>query len=267
MLYNDKFTIVANWKMNPDSYQQAQNLFENYLHITNLQKINLIVAVPYIYLGLLSNINQDISPVALSAQNLSAFNNGAVTAEISASMLKNFSINYSIIGHSECRYNYQEKEELINKKFILALKHQINPIICIGESKQQFDAGELVIEQHLIAQLEHIVKAINNTECNQLSIFIAYEPIWAIGSNVALSNDYIEKKCKFITDYIGYWLDKNINCYVLYGGNVSNQNIDSISNIKGLSGVLVGRNSLDIVKFAEICRKSGDKICKNHIFN
>lgn len=255
MLSKKDITIIANWKMNPNNYCQAQELFDFYIKTINFNKINLIVAPPVIYLESLSKLitNKKIN-IALSAQNISAEDCGAFTGEISASMINNLGCKYTIVGHSECRKYNKETDKLIIKKFYMALKSGLIPIFCIGETKLQFDKGDLAIKRVLNNQLKFIVNHINNlSTVKNFEFLIAYEPVWAIGTGLSADAEYINNICGYIREKINYLITANPNIKILYGGSVNHNNANSIFALLNVDGALVGGASLNGELFANIC--------------
>lgn len=279
MLYNDKLTIVANWKMNPTDYASAIELCNLYLKNLDFTKINLIIAPPTIYLFSLVNLlkqqdlnsnqtqtKQNSGSIFLSIQNFCAESNGAFTGDTSVKMVKDLRVNFAILGHSECRKYYQETDQLIAKKVILALQEAMIPIICIGETQEQFFQGDQAVKEFLQQQLLSIIKQINslpeNVKVNH--VFIAYEPVWAIGSGVDVDLNYIQQNISYITNIINTLLinkiNQNLKFYLLYGGSVNQNNAKEILQLTDLGGILVGGSSLKFQQFNQIC-KSVDYVC------
>lgn len=241
--YNKSKTIIANWKMNPKSYSEAINLLDTYIENINNNKINLndmdfIIAPPAIYLQAISLKLQKFN-IFLSAQNICWENQGAFTGELSASSFKSIGCEFAIIGHSERRIYNKETDELIAKKCLVAINAGLTPIVCVGETKVEFDNQETW--RVLTRQLEFL-KNINT------HFLVAYEPVWAIGTGVSADLAYIAK----ITDYIrDIFNSKNIK--ILYGGSVNEVNAKEIFQLQNLDGALVGGASLDAEQFAKIC--------------
>lgn len=179
----------------------------------------------------------------VGAQDLSPFENGSYTGDVSASQLKSIGVKYAIIGHSERRKYYHEKEILIDK-----LKMSINagvvPIYCVGETKEEYD-NDLTIE---ILQKE--IDYVFNSSTNLENIIIAYEPIWAIGTGLIPTNDEICKVIDYIKKYIYNKYRFHIN--VLYGGSVNSKNILELEKIENVNGYLIGGSSIRINEFIEI---------------
>ncbi len=241
--YNNK-TIVANWKMNPNTYSEAVNLFNLYIKNINNNKINFIVAPPAIYLQAiyLQLLESQQNNIFLSAQNVCWERKGAFTGEISASSLKDLGCEFTIIGHSERRIYNGETDQLIEQKCLAAIEASLTPIICIGETKDQFDNKKTW--QILDQQLE-IIKNFNN-----INFFIAYEPVWAIGTGVSADLEYINKVCGYIREKL---MRRGEKAKILYGGSVSLTNAKDIFQLSNLDGALIGGASLNAEQFARIC--------------
>lgn len=295
MLHDNKPTIIANWKMNPSNYEDTINLFNLYYQNLDLSKINLIVAPPTIYLLALSKLlnqllktndinNNDINyqfklnskSIYLSIQNICWGSVGAFTGETSVEMVKDLGIRFAILGHSECRTNYQETEEIIAKKIMLALQAKIMPIVCIGETQEQLLKGDKVIQGFIRQQVFTILKQVNNLyekdKINIERIFIAYEPCWAIGKKSEINIDYIYKQINYIKETIEILSIKNFNklnkmnainnknhqgikFHLLYGGSVNPINAKNILQITDLDGILVGGASLEFEQFSQIVKQ------------
>jgi triosephosphate isomerase len=229
--------------MNPKSYSEAINLLDAYIENINNNKINLnninfIIAPPAIYLQAIFLKLQKFN-ICLSAQNICWENQGAFTGELSASSFKSIGCEFAIIGHSERRIYNKEIDELIAKKCLVAINAGLTPIVCVGETKVEFDNQETW--RVLTRQLEFL-KNINT------HFLVAYEPVWAIGTGVSADLAYIAK----ITDYIrDIFNSKNIK--ILYGGSVNEVNAKEIFQLQNLDGALVGGASLDAEQFAKIC--------------
>lgn len=211
-----KKLVVANLKMNMD--------YEMTLEYVKQVNKNIVICPSYIFIPFF------INKTLVGAQNCSMYEKGSYTGEVSALHLKQLGVDYVIIGHSECRKN--DSDEIINQKIKMALKNHLKVILCIGENKD--DNREL----KLLKQLKEDLIDVDLT-----NIIIAYEPIWAIGTNVIPTNQEIEMASKLIKDYIKNNYEKDV--LVLYGGSVDLSNIDELKEVQNIDGFLVGRASTD----------------------
>ena len=219
--------IVANLKMNLN-YEEAKQYKEalklNY-------KEDLVVCPSYIYLDLMKSDNY-----SLGSQNGYYIDHGAYTGEISYMQLNSIGVEYSIIGHSERRHIFEESDDLVAKKLDNCIKHNITPIVCVGETIEEKNSGRT---------FEAVGRQLRNSlsDIKLDNIIIAYEPVWAIGSNQIPSKTEIEE----IHIYIKKILKDiyNIDGKVLYGGSVNLQNAKDIISINGVDGLLIGTASLN----------------------
>ena len=199
----------------------------------------VVLCAPFTALSLLSK-NLHGSRVYLGAQNIHWEENGAYTGEISGPMLSEIGVRYVIVGHSERRQYFGETDETANRRLLAAQRYGFKPILCVGETQQQRDAGET--ESLITSQL-----AKDLVEVDQQNLVIAYEPIWAIGTG---------KNCEAIeaNRIIGLIRSQlsNPNVSIQYGGSVKPNNIDEIMAQPQIDGALVGGASLEPASFARI---------------
>lgn len=239
--------IIANWKMNPSSIEEALRLVKNISSERFKDSIELIIAPPFVYLeSVKKNLKNEIK---LAAQNVSWGERGAYTGEISALMLKNIGCNYVIIGHSDRRYKIGETDEVINLKIKAAFKAGLNPILAVGEKEQNDDIMKIINSQ--------IVNALEGVEVKDISrIIFAYEPVWAIGTGLADTPDHVLSAALLIRKIIGgiYTQDFALDLPVLYGGSVTSANAADFINQFGINGALVGGASLEIDEFLKIIK-------------
>ena len=244
---NNKKIIVANWKMNPSSGEEALRLVKNISNERFKSDIELIIAPPFIYLeSIKKNLKHEIK---LAAQNISWGERGAYTGEISALMLKNIGCDYVIIGHSERRYKIGETDEMINLKIKAAFRAGLNPILAIGEKEQNDDIVKILNSQ--------IINALDGVEVRDVSrIIFAYEPVWAIGTGISDIPDHALSAALLIRKIIGsiYTMDFALDLPVLYGGSVTSANAADFINQSGINGALVGGASLEIDDFFKIIK-------------
>ena len=210
--------------------------FINYLEeLSTINTTNKVILCPtFLNIPLFNNESID-----LGAQDVSCTNNGSYTGEISARDLKSFDVKYTIVGHSERRKNQKETNEEITLKVKELLSNDITPILCVGETKEEKGYAKEVIRK----QLENIL----NIE-NKNRIIIAYEPVWSIGTGILPENNEIEEMITYIKELLP-------NNYVLYGGSVSDENIDNLNSISSIDGYLIGGLSLKVDKLKNLINK------------
>ena len=247
-----KKIIIGNWKLNLDHLDAIQ-LFQklNYsLHTDIDEKISIVVAPSHTSLRSIQTIiDADKLNIFLSSQDVSMFNDGAYTGEVSAHQLAKLNISYCIVGHSERRQHFNETDEFVNVKINNLINKEITPIICFGESNDQRTDGNYM--DFLINQIENSTKGLRKDKVDE--IIFAYEPIWAIGTgqNASLQDivEVISKVKEFISKK-SFFNEEKIK--FIYGGSVSPDNSNEILNSKIIDGALVGGASLDVDKFIKI---------------
>lgn len=199
----------------------------------------VILCVPFTDLAILSQ-NLHGSRVQLGAQNIHWEKSGAFTGEISGPMLMEVGVRYVIVGHSERRQYFGETDATVNLRLRAAQAIGLTPILCVGESKQQRDAGET--ESHIFNQLEHGLKGVDQT-----NLVIAYEPIWAIGTGDTCETLEANRVIGLIRSRLNHK-----DTPIQYGGSVNPENIDQIMAQPEIDGALVGGASLKGSGFARI---------------
>ena len=247
-----KKIIIGNWKLNLDHLEAIQ-LFQklNYSLNTDIdEKISIVVAPSHTSLRSIQTIiDADKLNIFLSSQDVSMFNDGAYTGEVSAHQLDKLNISFCIVGHSERRQHFNETDEIINIKVNNLINKEITPIICFGESNDQRTEGNYM--DFLINQIENSTKGLRKDKVDE--IIFAYEPIWAIGTgqNASLQDivEVISKVKEFISKK-SFFNEEKIK--FIYGGSVSPDNSNEILNSKIIDGALVGGASLDVDKFIKI---------------
>ena len=247
-----KKIIIGNWKLNLDHLEAIQ-LFQklNYSLNTDIdEKISIVVAPSHTSLRSIQTIiDADKLNIFLSSQDVSMFNDGAYTGEVSAHQLDKLNISFCIVGHSERRQHFNETDEIINVKVNNLINKEITPIICFGESNDQRTEGNYM--DFLINQIENSTKGLRKDKVDE--IIFAYEPIWAIGTgqNASLQDivEVISKVKEFISKK-SFFNEEKIK--FIYGGSVSPDNSNEILNSKIIDGALVGGASLDVDKFIKI---------------
>jgi len=235
-----KIVIAGNWKMFKTQAESLEFLqgFMPSLDETP-QEREVVLCPPFTDLNALSK-NLHGSRVYLGAQNVHWEATGAYTGEISGPMLTELGVRYVIVGHSERRQYFSETDETVNRRLKAAQHYGLTPILCVGETKQQRDAGE--IESHITSQLEKGL-----VEVDLQNLVIAYEPIWAIGTGETCEAKEANRVISLIRRHIS-----NLGVPIQYGGSVKPNNIDEIMAQAEIDGVLVGGASLEPTSFARI---------------
>lgn len=225
--------IVANWKMNPVTIKEAEELFNSVKQgVKDVENAETVICPPFIYLPLLKGLT-------LGAQDSYWEEKGAYTGEVSIAMLKEIGCKYVIIGHSERRKYFNETDEIVNRKVKTTLKAGLIPIVCIGETEEEreMDKTEGVLEEEIKQGLDKV---------DVSKIVIAYEPIWAIGTG----NPCDVEEALRMKEIIQKMLSKDIR--ILYGGSAKANNAEGYLKQAGFNGLLVGGASLDPKEFIKI---------------
>lgn len=207
----------------------------------------IVVCAPFTALGIMSK-NLHGSRIRLGAQNIHWADEGAYTGEIAGVMLTEIGVNYVVVGHSERRQYFGETDETVNLRLKAAQKNGLTPILCVGETKAQRDAGET--ENIIINQLKKGL-----VEVEQSNLVIAYEPIWAIGTGDTCASQEANRVIGLIRAQL-----TNPDVTIQYGGSVKPDNIDEIMAQPEIDGALVGGASLDPASFARIANYQGSGI-------
>lgn len=245
-----KKIIVANWKCNPKTLKEAEELL---LFLKkNLAKIKhkIVLAPPFIYLPLAKKILTG-TKISLSAQNC-FWKEGPFTGEISPKMLKSVGVKYLILGHSERRIIFNETNLLIAKKIKSALKEGLFVIVCIGETKKERERKRTF--QVLKEQITQSLSFCSKKEFQR--ILIAYEPVWAIGTKLACKSEEVVKISLFLKKVLLKKFPKKdvLKIKILYGGSVNSKNVKEYLKEEQIAGVLVGGASLLAEEFKKIAK-------------
>ncbi len=248
-----KFIVAGNWKMNL-TYPQAQDLMLkiNRFVVNNDQKATVIVAPPYLYLKL-ANDTFHSNQVLDMAQEVSAFERGAHTGDISAEMLKSVGVEYCLIGHSERRQYHYETDKTLAEKANLLINNGISPMFCCGESLNQRERDTTL--RVIQSQISHSLFHLSAEDFSK--VVIAYEPIWAIGTGEVATPDQAQEVHAYIrqmiVDHYGAEVAQNIS--ILYGGSVNPGNAEQIFKQPDVDGGLIGGASLEADDFISIIKK------------
>lgn len=247
-----KNIVAGNWKMNLDHASGLQ-LFSEILTLTSAEKNGkqeVVVCPPFIHLSSLAQLLKTGSNVSVGAQNCHQSDSGAYTGEISAAMVKSSGANFVIIGHSERRAYFGEDDHLLSQKLDAALKNNLTPIFCIGETLEERNGGTYleVIEKQLNDGTFHL------EEQDFTRLVIAYEPVWAIGTGLTATPEQAQDIHAFIRSKISSKYNAEIadNTTILYGGSCNPKNAAELFAQPDIDGGLIGGASLKARDFADI---------------
>ncbi|MVZ66105.1 triose-phosphate isomerase [Sphingobacterium sp. DK4209] len=249
-----KNIVAGNWKMNMD-FEQGVSLFSEIVNMVKDEvrgEQEVVVCSPFIHLPALAKLSAPVANVAIGAQNIHQAESGAYTGEISASQVKSTGASYVILGHSERRAYFGETDALLAEKVNVALKHDLKPIFCIGETKEERESGAFfdVIKTQLSNGLFHL-------SAEQFkSVVLAYEPVWAIGTGLTASPEQAQEVHAFIRQTLAaqYGQELADNTSILYGGSANPGNAESLFSQPDIDGGLIGGASLKSRDFLEIIR-------------
>jgi triosephosphate isomerase len=235
--------VAGNWKMNGDKALVGQ--MQKHIAAADLKNMDVVICPPFPYLGLFD------SEQKLGSQDVSQFDSGAHTGEVSVAMLNEFNCQYVIVGHSERRADNYESNELVALKVEQALKAELTAILCVGEPEEVRDNGTLF--DYIAAQLDAVLLRVGINQFN--NIVLAYEPIWAIGTGKTASPAQAQEVHAFIRGHLAKQ-DANIaaKTVILYGGSVKGNNAQELFSQVDVDGGLIGGASLNPEEFLSICQ-------------
>ena len=240
--------IAGNWKMNmlPNEAIEYIQAFEP---LVKDSKAEVILCVPYTDL-FYCLLNTQGTNIKIGAQNMHFAESGAYTGEVSPKMLKSIGVEYVIIGHSERRQYYNETDESVNKKLKSAFENELKPIVCVGETLEEREAGKA--EQIITTQTRLALDGLSNEQVK--NTIIAYEPIWAIGTGKTATSEDANNAIKSIREEIKRIYGEEVSSEVIiqYGGSVKSLNAKELFETSDIDGGLVGGASLKPEEFSKI---------------
>ena len=246
-----KKIVAGNWKMNK-TFSEADDLINEIIELisdNNFDNIGVVLCPPFVYLELATDMTEDIE-IAVAAQNVSNYEFGAYTGEISAPMLKSMDVEYCILGHSERRKYFNEDSKLLAEKVNILLKNDIIPIFCCGELLPEREAGNHfnIVEKQITDALWHL------DSVHFKKIVLAYEPVWAIGTGVNATPEQAQEMHAFIRGIIStkYGAEVAENTTILYGGSCNSKNAKELFANPDVDGGLIGGASLKAEEFIKI---------------
>jgi len=252
-----KKIIIGNLKMNLVNLQERERyfkLFEKELAGKKLSNSAVVLCPPFVHIESFKKWKN--KKIKLGAQNMFAEAKGSFTGEISPLMLKSFGCEYVILGHSERRRYFSEKNEEISLKVISALKNGLIPVVCVGETKVQRDENKVL--DVITEQVAKALAKVSRTKAAE--IIIAYEPVWAVGSDlIPTSHEIMEVKVLIRKILVALFGNKYADeVRILYGGSVKASTVKEVCLDPGMDGVLVGRESLTPHEFLKIAAIIGE---------
>ena len=245
-----KKVIAGNWKMNMLPNEAIQFIEELTPLVKDTQN-EVILCVPYtdLFYALLTAQNTNIK---IGAQNMHFEEKGAYTGEVSGAMLKAINVEYVIIGHSERRQYFNETDETVNKKIKAAFQYGLKPIVCVGETLEQREAGKT--EEIITKQTELALEGLSDKQVE--NTIIAYEPIWAIGTGKTATKEDANNSIKAIRNKIAKIYGQTVadGVIIQYGGSVKSTNAKELFEMSDIDGGLVGGASLKAEEFSKIVK-------------
>ena len=241
--------VVGNWKMNGNRAANAELLAA--LKSAEPWAAEVAVCVPSPYLGDVA-LSLQGGAIGWGAQDCSAFESGAYTGEVSAAMLAEFGCRYVLTGHSERRAYHGESDQLVADKAKAALAHRLTPIVCVGETLAERDAGhtDSVVKRQLSAVIHTLAHCISQ-------IVVAYEPVWAIGTGRTATPEQAQAVHALLRAQLKAATEHAAGMKILYGGSVKADNAATLFAQADIDGGLIGGASLKAADFAAICRAAG----------
>lgn len=259
------FHLIGNLKMNmlsSDEAEQYLSVLKREMKDHRYQYVRTILCPPFLYLSQFAHLPGGVHS---GAQNVFWEKGGAYTGEVSPLMLKNAGVTAVIVGHSERRGIFGETNEIVKKKVDALLKHLLMPIVCIGETEEERRADET--DRILTLQVQSIFADLSKMQAEK--VMIAYEPRWAIGTDVLPTSQEILQVRVLLRKLLTEMFDAETanKIAVIYGGSVKSSFLPSVSWEAGMDGVLVGRESLfpyEIVKMMNLFEEEAKKEKNNH---
>ena len=245
--------IAANWKMHKTVHETVVFIKEFRSLVKDVDGVEIVVAPPFTALHTAAEAARN-SNVGIAAQDAHWEREGAFTGAVSVGMVKEAGADYVILGHSERRRLFQETDETVNRKLLAVLGAQLTPIVCIGETLEEREAGQTL--SVLDRQLKQGLDSLNGDQV--ASLVLAYEPVWAIGTGRNATPAQAGEAHAHIRSRLRQWFGGHAadQCHVIYGGSVKPDNIHELIVLPDVDGALVGGASLDVTGFNEIVARS-----------
>jgi triosephosphate isomerase len=247
-----KKIIAANWKMNM-TLTETENFLQAFRpEVDEITTVEIVIAPPFTGLAKLSALLGGSQKIRLGAQNFYFEKSGAYTGEVSATMLRELFVKYVIVGHSERRQLFGETDSLINKKVLAAHANELKPILCVGETLEEREAGSE--KQVLEKQLRGALAGVSSEQL--VETVVAYEPVWAIGTGKTATSEQAQEAHAHVRAVLKELSDNATasKVRIQYGGSVKPSNAQELLSQPDIDGALVGGASLEVRNFAEIVK-------------
>ena len=248
-----KLIIAGNWKMNYTAQDAVNMIKDLQTKLPDFIPIDVVVCPPFTALHKVVEAAKG-SKIKIGAQNVHWQSEGAFTGEISASMLKEISIDFVIIGHSERRQYFGETDQTVNQRLHAALRAGILPIVCVGETLDQRKGGET--ENTVKAQINKCLAGISPDQMEEMTI--AYEPVWAIGTGITATPEQAQDVHQLIRRLINEQFNEAVanKVRIQYGGSVKVDNVKYLMSKPDIDGALVGGASLQADEFSKLIKNA-----------
>ena len=252
-----KKIVAANWKMNMTQAESARFVEALLLELNEISDVEVVIVPPFTAIPKVTESLGKAQEIKVGAQNMHWERNGAFTGEISGPMLRDLFVRYVVIGHSERRTLFGETDKIVNRKVRAAHDSALRPIVCIGETLEQREKGN--VDKILSIQLRGSLAGLDAKELQET--VIAYEPVWAIGTGRNATPAEAQDAHAFIRQTLGELSDDATaeRIRIQYGGSVKPDNVRTLMSQPDIDGALVGGASLDPRSFADIVKAARDK--------
>ena len=252
-----KKIVAANWKMNMTQAESERFVQSLLLDLGDITDVEVVIVPPFTAIAKVMEALGASQSIKVGAQNMHWEPNGPFTGEISAALLRDLLVRYVVLGHSERRMLFRETDEIVNRKVRAAHKATLRPIVCVGETLEQRDKGN--VEKILSIQLRGSLQDLNEKELQET--VIAYEPVWAIGTGRNATSQQAQEAHAFIRHTLREISDEATadRIRIQYGGSVKPENARDLMTQPDIDGALVGGASLDPRTFGQIVKAARDE--------
>jgi triosephosphate isomerase len=252
-----KKIVAANWKMNMTQGEAARFVDSFLIDIGEINDVDVVIIPPFTAIAKVTEALGKAHNIKVGAQNMYWEKNGPFTGEISAALLRDLFVHYVVLGHSERRRLFGETDEMVNRKVRAAHEAKLRPIVCVGETLEQRDKGN--VEKILSMQLRGSLAGLKPKELQDT--IIAYEPVWAIGTGRNATPAQAQEAHAFLRHTLAEMTDKATSerVRIQYGGSVKPENARELMSQPDIDGALVGGASLDPRSFAQIVKAARDR--------